>query len=70
MGSISTALAARLEEMQRRHEESANRTDQLIRETQEIISKADQFQISEEEMIADAILLLREHGYKVIKSEA
>lgn len=70
MGSISTALAARLEEMQRRHEESANRTDRLIRETQEIISKADQFQISEEEMIADAILLLREHGYKVIKSEA
>ena len=65
MGIIADAFSAQLAEMKQRSEQTDKRMfDGLARMKAMVNEMAED--ISEEQSIADAILLLKEHGYKVI----
>ena len=65
MGIIADAFSAQLAEMKQRSEQTDKRMfDGLARMKAMVNEMAED--VSEEQSIADAILLLKEHGYTVI----
>ncbi len=71
MGIIADTLAAQLADLKRRSDENDQRMLETLARARSIVDDlAKDEPVSEEEMIAEAILLLKEHGYTVIGPKA
>ena len=71
MGIIADTFAAQLADLKRRSDESDQRILEGLARMKEMVNDmANDLPVSEEEMIAEAILLLQEHGYTVIEPKA
>ena len=70
MGIIADSFSAQLAEMKQRSEETDKRMfDGLARMKDMVNEMANDTILTEEQSIAEAILLLKEHGYTVIAPE-
>ena len=71
MGIIADTFAAQLADLKQRSEETDKRMlEGLARMKAMVNEMAEDQPVSDEEMIAEAILLLQEHGYTVIAPTA
>lgn len=71
MGIITETFAAQLAELKQRSEETDKQMLEGLARTKAMVNKmAEDKPVSDEEMIAEAILLLQEHGYTVIAPTA
>ena len=71
MGIIADTFAAQLADLKQRSEETDKRMlEGLARMKTMVNEMAEDKPVSDEEMIAEAILLLQEHGYMVIAPTA
>lgn len=69
MGIITETFAAQLAELKQRSEETDKQMLEGLARTKAMVNKmAEDKPVSDEEMIAEAILLLQEHGYTVTRS--
>jgi 5'-3' exonuclease len=71
MGIIADTFAAQLADLKQRSEETDKQMlEGLARMKAMVNEMAEDKPVSDEEMIAEAILLLKEHGYTVIAPTA
>lgn len=71
MGIIADTFAAQLADLKQRSEETDKRMLEGLARMKAMVSEmAEDKPVSDEEMIAEAILLLEEHGYTVIAPAA